>query len=235
MNQDTFDLQIKQFVSECVRLRPEFGNEFIKWPILNEDKPSSDFDPHYLYHVAWAIRKVKLFSPDIHTDFSSSLNFCSTVSAICKTKFYDFRTTHLFLDNLDCGQCDLSSENFNIGQYESVSCMHVVEHIGLGRYGDSIDVNGDLRAIANLKQTVMPNGNILFVVPCGKPKICFNAHRIYSAEIIPSYFGKEFLLQEFYFIPNSVTDPPLINPDFSITAKYDYGCGCFHFKRNAGH
>jgi hypothetical protein len=36
--------------------------------------------------------------------------------------------------------------------------MHVVEHIGLGRYGDPIDPDGDLKAISELKRVVQKRG-----------------------------------------------------------------------------
>jgi hypothetical protein len=49
----------------------------------------------------------------------------------------------------------------------SVSCMHVVEHVGLGRYGDPLDANGDLQAIKELKCVLWPGGVLYFVVPTG--------------------------------------------------------------------
>ena len=104
--------------------------------------------------------------------------------------------------------------------------MHTVEHVGLGRYGDPINPDGDLKAISELKRTLANGGSLLFVVPVGKPKIEFNAHRIYSFEQIINYF-KDLKLKEFSII----TD----NGDFIENAKPElvkqqkYGCGCFWF------
>ena len=220
-----------EFLMDTSKKRPEFENKFRRHEILNEDTPTTGFDTHYIYHVAWALRKVKELAPDIHVDFSSALQFCTTVSALCKTKFFDFRPAQLFLDNLECGSCDLSSPNFDVGQYLSVSCMHVVEHVGLGRYGDTLDSGGDLKAINNIKKAVLLGGNLFFVVPCGSPSISFNAHRVYSPESIVHYFGDGFQLIEFYFIPGPIDQPPMTNPEFSIALEYEYGCGCFHFRR----
>jgi hypothetical protein len=36
--------------------------------------------------------------------------------------------------------------------------MHVVEHIGLGRYGEPMDEQGDLKAIEELKRVLAPGG-----------------------------------------------------------------------------
>ena len=77
--------------------------------------------------------------------------------------------------------------------------MHVVEHIGLGRYGDPVDYDGDLKAIAELQRVLAPGGNLFFVVPVGQPRIMFNAHRVYSlrtdfVEAFNTFELKEFSL-----------------------------------------
>jgi hypothetical protein len=74
--------------------------------------------------------------------------------------------------------------------------------LGLGRYGDPLDPMADLKAINELKRILSPNGDILFVVPVGKVKIMFNAHRIYSKQQILDLF-EGFSIQEFVLIPES--------------------------------
>jgi len=232
MNIDTYSNQMALFLHATMVQRPEFENRFYKHQILNEDTSNTDFDTHYLYHVAWGIRKIIAIKPKMHADFSSSLNLFTALAAIFPTTFYDFRPAKIILDNLTCAKCDLMEDDFDLGQYSSVSSMHVVEHIGLGRYGDTLNVNGDLIAIENLKKTVAPGGQILFAVPCGQPSVHFNAHRVYSARKIVEYFGSEFKLKEFYFIPGPTSLAPMLNPDFDITTEYIYGCGCFHFEKH---
>ena len=231
MNEETYQQQLTQLIQDTAQARPEFANTFYRWPILNEDTAQTQFDSHYIYHVAWALRKIKALTPEVHVDFASSLSFCTALSAFCKTVFYDFRPADLHLDNLEPRQCDLSSPDFGIGQFASVSCMHVVEHIGLGRYGDTLDASGDLKAIDNLKKTVAPGGDLFFVVPCGAPSIHFNAHRVYAAESILAYFGEGFALQELYFITGYDHQAPLLNPALDTLGQYAYGCGCFHFRK----
>jgi len=107
--------------------------------------------------------------------------------------------------------------------------MHVVEHVGLGRYGDPLDPEGDLKAMAELRRVLEPGGNLLFVVPVGQPRVMFNAHRIYAYEQVMEAFG-DLLLQEFSLIPDS--GPPRIEivADPTQVANMHYGCGCFWFK-----
>ena len=106
--------------------------------------------------------------------------------------------------------------------------MHTIEHIGLGRYGDEIDPQGDIKAINELKRVLAQNGDLLFVTPVGKPKIEFNAHRIYSYEQIKEYFSP-LTIKEFSLIPDS--GGIIINADPALVKEQNYGCGCFWFKK----
>ena len=107
--------------------------------------------------------------------------------------------------------------------------MHTVEHIGLGRYGEPIDPDGDLKAIKELVRVLAPGGNLIFVTPIGRPRIQFNAHRIYSYEQILQYFG-ELKLKEFSLIPDNAREICMIyNANKDQADAQVYGCGCFWF------
>jgi SAM-dependent methyltransferase len=165
-------------------------------------------------------------------DISSSLYFCSIISAFIPVRFYDYRPANLNLNNLSAESADLSALPFADNSIQSLSCMHVIEHVGLGRYGDHLDPYGDLQAIAELKRVLDIGGSLLFVVPIGKPKIAFNAHRIYSFDQIVSYFIDLDLL-EFALIPDNHDEGGLINHATKEMADaQSYGCGCFWFKKS---
>ncbi len=196
------------------------------YPCISDKKNTTDFDRHYLYHTAWAIRKVKEINPKFHIDIGSSLYFCSLLSAFIPVEFYDYRPPVLELDNLKVRRGNLMSLPFKDNEVKSISCMHTIEHIGLGRYGDSIDSEGDLRAIEELKRVLAPGGSLLLVVPIGIPKIMFNAHRIYSYDQIREYF-KGFALKEFSLIQETGGGGIMKNVSKEIADKERYGCGCF--------
>lgn len=198
---------------------------------LNDSTQTTGFDVPYVYHVAWAIRKVKEINPAKHFDISSSIYFCSNVSAIVPTEFYDYRPASIFLSNLKCDKANLSDLQFEDNSIECLSCMHTVEHVGLARYGDELDVNGDLKAINELKRVVKKGGYLIFVVPVGKPRIQFNAHRIYSYEQILGYFS-DLELKEFSLIPDNGLEVGMIeNADKELVNEQKYACGCFVFKK----
>ncbi|MCW3073841.1 MAG: hypothetical protein JWP69_910 [Flaviaesturariibacter sp.] len=200
------------------------------YPCLSDKIKFTPFDQHYTYHPAWAARKVAEINPAQHVDISSILSFSAIVSAFVPVKFYDYRPADLNLPGLDSGFADLKQLPFESGSIESLSCMHTIEHIGLGRYGDELDAQGDLKAIAELKRVTKPGGNILFVTPVGKPRIEFNAHRVYSFGQVTNYFSP-FTLKEFSLIPDS--GGLVQNADPSLVQQQQYGCGCFWFKNEA--
>ena len=107
--------------------------------------------------------------------------------------------------------------------------MHTVAHVGLGRYGDAIDPEGDVGAAHELSRVVAKDGNLLFVVPIGKPRIQFNAHRIYSYKMVIDMFP-ELTLKEFSLIPDNALEKGIIyNATEAESDKQEYGCGCFWF------
>ena len=100
-----------------------------------------------------------------------------------------------------------------------------------GRYGDLLDPDGDLKAMGELQMVLADGGSLLFVVPVGRPKIMFNAHRIYSYEQILRYFS-EIELKQFALISESKGHKGIIeNASPELTKAEDYGCGCFWFQK----
>lgn len=231
MNTEQYEAQLREFVGLNTVQRPEFET-YYKQPILEEDTKLTGFDAHYVYHVAWAIKKLMVQPPAEHVDISSSLHFCSAICSVVPTTFVDFRPATLYLDNLTCAAGDLTDDACWVeNSYASLSCMHVVEHIGLGRYGDRLDVNADIKAMNNLIRSLKKGGRLLFVVPVGKAAICFNAHRVYSASWIANFFSKSCRLEEFYLIPGPSDMKPISPSDVLAADAFQYACGCFEFTK----
>ena len=218
----------KMSLSGSKRFKLTFSDRF---PCLSDATSGTSFDKHYVYHTAWAARIVQKIKPEYHVDISSSLYFCSIVSAFVPVRFCDYRPAELSLSNLSSNHANLTDLFFKSDSVHSLSCMHTIEHIGLGRYGDSIDPDGDLKAISELKRVLAPQGNLLIVVPIGgEAKIMFNAHRIYSYSQIMEYFNDlDFI--EFALIPDFTPSPGIIyNATEELANRCTYGCGCFWFK-----
>ncbi len=225
-----FKKEFKKFKTLSKSSSPRFIIDWTnRFPSLSDKTIETPFDRHYVFHTAWAARVLAKTAPELHIDISSSLYFCTIVSAFIPVKFFDYRPAALGLSDLTSERADLNDLPFENDSIQSISCMHTIEHIGLGRYGDPLDYDGDLKAISEIKRVTKPGGNILFVTPLGKPLLRFNSHRIYSFEQIIQYFDQCTLIN-FSLITDAGEFINDANPD--IVIDQDYGCGCFWFKKN---
>lgn len=238
--------QIFQMVRYCIYLKQyraykKINNRFDMkfkdiYPCLRDNTKFTTFSRHYIYHPAWAARIINKNNPRFHVDISSTLHFGSILSSFIPVKFYDYRPANLVLDNLESSRADLLDLQFENNSIQSLSCMHTVEHIGLGRYGDPFSNDGDLKAMGELSRVLAINGNLLFVVPIGSKSIIqFNAHRIYTKDQILQYFDDFGLtLVEFTLIPEKEEDGGLVNnPSRELLSRQKYACGCFWFVKKS--
>ncbi|HSC54396.1 MAG TPA: DUF268 domain-containing protein [Phnomibacter sp.] len=222
-----FRLQLESF-SKLETLAEKRFVSYTESPQLNDNTGNTFFDGHYIYHPAWAARIIKNIAPAKHIDISSTLHFCTQLSAFIPVEFYDYRPANIELDNLVMGKADLTNLFFASDSIACISCMHTVEHIGLGRYGDPLDPDGDLKAIEELKRVTSPGGHLLFVVPVGKSRLVFNAHRIYSYDMIVQYFSG-WQLRDFSLVDDA---QQFHNPaTASLSDEQQYGCGCFWWQK----
>lgn len=228
---ETFNIDLANFQLSEGNTNLRFDQNYDHYPLLDDRTSITEIEPHYTYHPAWAARILAQNKPLKHVDISSTLNFCTLISAFIPIDFYDYRPAKIILEGLKSAHADLTKLHFTNDSVTSLSCMHTLEHIGLGRYGDPIDYDGDLKAIEELKRVLAIGGDLLIVVPIGKPKIAFNAHRIYAYEQVISYF-EPLRLVEFSLIPDNFENIGIIrNASKKQADEQHWGCGCFWFKK----
>ena len=201
-------------------------------PKLSDWNSSHPYDRHYIYHTSWAARRLYKATPEKHIDISSDIRFSSFISVFTSTEFYDIRKVELILSGLSTNRANLLELPFESESVESLSCMHVVEHCGLGRYGDIVNPRSDLKAMEELQRVLSPGGKLFFVVPiAGKPRIEFNIHRVYSHDQILSIFSN-LKLEEFTLIPDSPKFGDLVeSPSKNMLNLQKYACGCYIFTK----
>jgi hypothetical protein len=110
----------------------------------------------------------------------------------------------------------------------SISCLHVAEHIGLGRYGDPIDPQGTHKALLELQRVLAPGGTLLFSMPVGRERVEFNAQRIWSPMRVPGVLN-ELDLTEFSAVNDRGEFLQFVDPKQMNNAKY--ACGLYRFIR----
>ena len=198
------------------------------YPCLLDRVPTTPYDPHYFHQAIWAARHIVEIQPAEHVDVGSEITYVGMLSAIVPVAFVDIRPLPVQMPRLRSVQGDLLALPFADASQSSISCLHVAEHVGLGRYGDDLTPFGTHLACRELARVLAPGGSLLFSLPVGRPRVCFNAHRIHTPAQICRYFdGLE--LSEFSVVDdqyNLVRDA-----DLGEAADLTYGCGLFRFRR----
>src|SRR5438093_844323 len=112
------------------------------YPQLHDRSPTTPFDPHYFYGSGWAMRRILEIRPWQHVDIGSHNLFANLLSAVVPVTFLDYRPLEATLGGLRCIAGSILELPFADDSVASLSCLHVAEHIGLGRYGDPLDPTG---------------------------------------------------------------------------------------------
>lgn len=198
------------------------------YPCFYEKTKTTKFDLHYFYQDIWATKKIYENKISHHVDIGSNIQFAGFLTAFTKVSFVDIRQLEVMLDNFKSIKGDIIVLPFKNNSVCSLSCLNVAEHIGLGRYGDILDPFGTKKACQELSRVLAKNGNLYFSISVGKPKLCFNAHRISSPKKIIQYFG-DLELVELSGIDDNGNF--VKNIDIDILENSDYACGLFWFRK----
>ena len=136
----------------------------------------------------------------------------------------DLRPLPVTMDTLNFKAGSILSLPFADASAPSVSSLCVVEHIGLGRYGDPLDPQGTVKAVAELKRIVQPGGDLYISVPVDDVnRIYFNAHRAFCETYLNELFAPFEICDRKYIFGNEFTDK----------LKAGFGTGCYHLRRPA--
>ena len=198
------------------------------YPQLHDRISTTGIDSHYFYTNGWAMRRIVAQRPAQHVDIGSQTMFVNLLSAVLPVTFVDYRPLEAGMEGLTNCSGDILNLPFTDGSVESLSCLHVAEHIGLGRYGDPLNPQGTRQAARELARVLASEGNLYFALPLGTPRVCFNAHRIHAAETVVEYFaGLE--LVEFSGVHD---DGRFVErAGLSEFKESEYACGMFWFRK----
>ena len=223
---------LPKFLLDLRRYRRLAATEIVRlgdaYPCLSDRTPRTPFDPHYFFQGAWLSRRLAQIKPERHVDVGSSVMMISVLSAQVPVMFVDYRPLPVALAGITSVGGDVSKLPFADRSLDSVSSLHVIEHVGLGRYGDPVRAEGSRRAARELARVVKPGGRLFVSVPVGRERVCFNAHRVFGPPTIVTYFDG-LRLERFALVDDAGRFSE--NAPLDAAAGLDYGCGMFEFSR----
>ena len=193
---------------------------------VDHENSRSVLDSNYVNVLRWLSDGINKLSPDKHLDISFENYLSRLMGSFLSIRYFDCSVGRMKPSLLSERHVDFSSLPFGDNSVESLSCTYVLDSLGLGRHGELIDIDGDLKAIFELKRVIKEKGYLLIVVPIGSPKVIFNLCRIYSYDQILSYFDNFNLLQ-FTLIVDDATQLGVVEEVKNEIDVRDYSPGCF--------
>lgn len=207
------------------------------FPVLSDWSDQAGMTSGAYFHQDMLIaRRVFEARPRRHIDVGSRFDgFVAHVAVFREIDVVDIRPMNAVIRNVRFIRMDLMQDPGSLeGSTDSLSCLHALEHFGLGRYGDPIDPNGHLKGFRSLVQLLEPDATFYLSFPIGRPAVEFNAHRVFECREVLSWAGSELLRLERF---DYVDDTGALHEDIATGAiseeckRLIHGCGIYTFKR----
>jgi SAM-dependent methyltransferase len=234
---------LRWFINDYLSLRKQLKNnknfQFGKfYPIFSDKNDVSGNDTGHYYHQDLLVaQRIFLNNPLLHVDIGSRIDgFVAHVASFRQIVVYDIRPNssnihkNIVFNNFDV----MNILNTQEDSVDSVSSLHVIEHFGLGRYGDKIDIDGHLKGLDSIYKILKKGGKFYFSTPIGPQRIEFNAHRVFSLNYLLELFIPKYNIDYFSFVDDKgdLNNNIILNNNMIDTnCGCKYGCGIFELTK----
>jgi hypothetical protein len=203
-------------------------------PVLADFNDSAgSADGHYFWQDLICARWIHDDQPENHMDVGSRIDgFIAHLCSFREVTMLDVRPSETNVPGLQYVQGDAQKQLEDyVGKFTSVSSLHAIEHFGLGRYRDTLQLDGHVSGLKNISECVKRNGIFYVSFPIGKSAIEFNAQRVIDPMWAVEQLGSDFKLLEFVLIPwrgNPIYGMSPQDVDRNIWGQ----AGLYRFRRN---
>ena len=200
----------------------------------------------YFWQDLTVARWIHEARPERHVDVGSRTDgFVAHVASFRDIEVFDVRPITTSIPGVTFRQADLMDSasmapwHAGGGYCDSLSSLHVLEHFGLGRYGDPIDPRGYEAGFANLASLLKPEGRFYLSTPIGRERVEFNANWVFDPRTILGCADAQGLLLEqlAVFNPRSGLrdiENTQLGEEVIALAAQPYNLGIFVFTKPAG-
>lgn len=177
--------------------------------------------------------------PSRHVDVGSRVDgFVAHVASFRDIEVFDVRPISSHIPGVVFRQADLmccdSLPDADGGYCDSLSCLHALEHFGLGRYGDPIDPLGYARGITNMATLLQPGGTFYLSMPIGQERVEFNANWVFNpGRIIQLVERQGLALKQLTIVgAGGTVEEVFVTPEkLQSLAQATYNLGIFVFTK----
>ena len=208
------------------------------YPCLEDRFTESGSTKGFYFHQDLLVaRRIFSNNPGIHLDVGSRVDgFVAHVASFRPIEVLDIRPLSNTIPNIRFMQADLMAPiDDKLENYcDSLSCLHALEHFGLGRYGDPVNYDGYLLGLNNLWKILKKGGKLYLSVPIGPQRIEFNAHRVFSVVYLLECFSGKYNIEQFSFVDDLGDlheNTPITDTEAKNNFNCVYGCGIFEMTK----
>ncbi|MBI3382847.1 MAG: DUF268 domain-containing protein [Aquabacterium sp.] len=226
-------LSAKRYLQDRQAFLAAGGSIALDRPMLQDlSDQAGSASGHYFHQDLLVATKINQAHPQKHVDVGSRIDgFVAHVAAFREIEVFDIRplnpTAHPRIKFI---QGDLMSDNGAPSDYcDSLSCLHALEHFGLGRYGDPIDPDGHRKGFRNLTRMLKDGGILYISFPIGSSGTHFNAHRVFDPTEILEWGKEDFQLIDYHYVDDQGSLQKCVTP--SATPQLHYGCGIYTLRK----
>lgn len=197
--------------------------------------PNATVFPEYFYQDLLVTNMIFRNNPEKHVDIGSRVDgFVACVSSFRPVEVFDIRRLDN-IKNITFIQTDFTDTSNTPTDYcDSLSCLHALEHFGLGRYGDPICYDGHLKGLENMYKILRSGGKFYISIPIGPQRIEFNAHRVFSVAYMLEQFNDRYTIDSFSYIADDGSfheNVELTEELIQNNCNCHSGCGIFELTK----
>jgi len=178
---------LPRYVRDLNRFRSGYAGRIELLPCLHDwHQEGAATKMEYFWQDLLVARRISRAKPAKHVDVGSLVDgFVAHVASFREIEVFDVRPISTQIPGVTFRQADLMQPVPGMTDCcDSLSCLHALEHFGLGRYGDPIDPRGFERGFANMAALLKSDGVFYLSVPVGIDRVVFNAHRVFDPRTI---------------------------------------------------
>ena len=230
---------LPRYVRDYFRFRFGYPGRLELLPCLHDwYEEGGTTKSEYFWQDLLVARKIFEAKPERHVDIGSRVDgFVAHVASFREIEVFDVRPITTHIPSVTFKQADLLRPMEGMAKYcDSLSCLHALEHFGLGRYGDPIDPAGFQRGFANMANLLRGNGVFYLAVPIGIDRVEFNAHRVFDPRVIVHLAVKNALRLSALTVIRQEGRVEQLTPNeaqLSDLASQRYALGVFVFVKSA--
>lgn len=207
------------------------------WPCYSDRFESAGVAAgHYFHQDLYVAQLIHAAQPVRHIDIGSRIDgFVAHVASFRSIEAIDLRPVRSSAANITFHVRDILSEDPSWDDScDSLSCLHVIEHFGLGRYGDEIDLDAWTLAWENMIRMVSVGGTIYLSTQIGPQRIEFDAHRVFAIPTIVDLVEQGCSILSVAYVDDAGelhrdVDPR--GPDALRSFDCNFGCAIFEIRR----